>query len=465
MVFLWSRLTRGAPTYTLVQVSPNDVNMIFAHAPVVALLLGVTDIAVPWETPVLSVVFHAVIPLAAGVATRLRLTRGADPAQGQAAVAAFNARIKPLSVMGLLAIMVLLFGLQGEAILDLPLVIAMIAVALPIQSCGVFAVADWVAKAWRVPHAVAAPCALIGTSNFFQMAVAIGLIGLNAIATLVTVVGVLVEGAGDAVAGVVRRPHPPLVSRRGQPAAPQPGSRAELMHPAARVALALSPAEPAAAAMASTHRARCPAEVSTAEQTPAGRQGRTWWARPHRSGPGCRRSRVRRTEAPDPFAAPAHGVGPAGPRCRSGAVHPLTGRGSSGGSRLALGVAEHPCGVAAGDREGPGFGAHAGAAVVKGGKAGALGEQPFAVLTGAQEVVDTLRADPTSLVVTCGGSCSNAFDTTLAQLLLAEGIDVSQGAFIPPQGAAAGLQDLDAGAVDVSPSSRPETPRSSRPGA
>ncbi|MCO8146119.1 ACR3 family arsenite efflux transporter [Rhodovulum tesquicola] len=196
MVFVWSHLTRGDPNYTLVQVSLNDVIMVFAFAPIVALLLGVTDITVPWETLVLSVVLYVVIPLTAGVITRLWLTRGAaSPAQGEARVAAFTGRIKPLSVLGLLATVVLLFGFQGEVILDRPLVIAMIALPLLIQSYGMFAVAYWAARAWRVPHNVAAPCALIGTSNFFELAVAvaIGLFGLNSIAALVTVVGVLVE--------------------------------------------------------------------------------------------------------------------------------------------------------------------------------------------------------------------------------------------------------------------------------
>ncbi|MBK5926489.1 ACR3 family arsenite efflux transporter [Rhodobaculum claviforme] len=196
MVFVWSQLTRGDPNYTLVQVSLNDVIMVFAYAPIVALLLGVTDITVPWETLVLSVVLYVVVPLAAGVLTRMRMTRRASsPARGAAAVAAFTARIKPLSILGLLATVVLLFGFQGEVILDRPLIIAMIAVPLLIQSYGMFAVAYWAARAWRVPHAVAAPCAMIGTSNFFELAVAvaIGLFGLNSIAALVTVVGVLVE--------------------------------------------------------------------------------------------------------------------------------------------------------------------------------------------------------------------------------------------------------------------------------
>jgi arsenite transporter len=196
MVFVWSQLTKGDPNYTLAQVSLNDAIMVFAYAPIVALLLGVTDITVPWETLVLSVVLYVVIPLAAGVVTRLRLTRGAaSPARGEAAVNAFTARVKPFSVVGLLATVVLLFGFQGEVILSQPLVIVMIAIPLLIQSYGIFAIAYWAAKAWGVPHKVAAPCAMIGTSNFFELAVAvaIGLFGLNSIAALVTVVGVLVE--------------------------------------------------------------------------------------------------------------------------------------------------------------------------------------------------------------------------------------------------------------------------------
>ncbi|MFN4159670.1 MAG: ACR3 family arsenite efflux transporter [Gemmobacter sp.] len=196
MVFVWSQLTRGDPNYTLAQVSLNDAIMVFAYAPIVALLLGVTDITVPWATLILSVGLYVVIPLAAGITTRLMMTRReASPAQGEAAVAAFTARIKPFSIVGLLATVVLLFGFQGEVILSQPLVIGLIAVPLLIQSYGMFAVAYWAAKAWRVPHNVAAPCALIGTSNFFELAVAvaIGLFGLNSIAALVTVVGVLVE--------------------------------------------------------------------------------------------------------------------------------------------------------------------------------------------------------------------------------------------------------------------------------
>ncbi|MCC6718044.1 MAG: ACR3 family arsenite efflux transporter [Acetobacteraceae bacterium] len=196
MVFVWSQLTRGDPNYTLVQVSVNDIIMVFAFAPIVALLLGVTDLVVPWETLLLSVVLYVVIPLAAGTATRMWLTAAiAGAAAREAAVSAFTGRIKPLSVLGLLATVVVLFGFQGRVILDQPALIGLIAVPLVIQSYGIFALAYWAAWAWRVPYDVAAPCALIGTSNFFELAVAvaIGLFGLDSGAALVTVVGVLVE--------------------------------------------------------------------------------------------------------------------------------------------------------------------------------------------------------------------------------------------------------------------------------
>ena len=196
MVFIWSQLTRGDANYTLEQVSLNDIIMIFAFAPIVALLLGVTDIDVPWETLLLSVVLYVVIPLAAGAATRAALSgRAGGGAAGEIRVARFTAAVKPFSILGLLATVVLLFGFQGHVILERPLPIALIAVPLLIQSYGIFAVAYAAAWAWRVPHNVAAPCALIGTSNFFELAVAvaIGLFGLNSGAALVTVVGVLVE--------------------------------------------------------------------------------------------------------------------------------------------------------------------------------------------------------------------------------------------------------------------------------
>lgn len=191
MVFVWSQLTKGDPNYTLVQVSVNDLIMVVAFAPIVAFLLGVTDITVPWETLILSVALYIVIPLIAGSLTRCALLVRGD----KKAVSDFTARIKPASVLGLLLTVVLLFGFQGPVILAQPLVIALIAVPILIQSYGIFALGYAWAWAWRVPHRVAAPCALIGTSNFFELAVAvaIGLFGLNSGAALATVVGVLVE--------------------------------------------------------------------------------------------------------------------------------------------------------------------------------------------------------------------------------------------------------------------------------
>ena len=191
MVFVWSQLTKGDPNYTLVQVSVNDLIMVVAFAPIVAFLLGVTEIAVPWETLILSVVLYIVIPLIAGTVTRHALiARG-----GAAAVSAFTARIKPASVLGLLMTVVLLFGFQGPVIVSQPLLIALIATPIVLQSYGIFALGYVWAWAWKLPHRVAAPCALIGTSNFFELAVAvaIGLFGLNSGAALATVVGVLVE--------------------------------------------------------------------------------------------------------------------------------------------------------------------------------------------------------------------------------------------------------------------------------
>ena len=191
MVFVWSHLTRGDPNYTLVQVSVNDAVMVFAFAPIVAFLLGVAYIAVAWETLLLSVALYVVVPLMAGILARNALKKRG----GEESVTAFTRRIKPLSVIGLLATVTLLFGFQSETILAKPIIIALIAVPILIQSYGIFALAYAAAWAWKVPHKVAAPCAMIGTSNFFELAVAvaISLFGLNSGAALATVVGVLVE--------------------------------------------------------------------------------------------------------------------------------------------------------------------------------------------------------------------------------------------------------------------------------
>ena len=191
MVFVWSQLTRGDAGYTLVQVSVNDLIMVFAFAPIAAFLLGVSDIQVPWETLTLSVLLYVVLPLTAGVATRhLLLKQG-----GEARLSHFMAMVKPASIMGLLATVALLFGLQSGTLLERPLIIALIALPLLIQSYGIFLIAYLGAWWLRLPHRVAAPACLIGTSNFFELAVAvaISLFGLHSGAALATVVGVLVE--------------------------------------------------------------------------------------------------------------------------------------------------------------------------------------------------------------------------------------------------------------------------------
>ena len=191
MVFVWSQLTRGDATYTLVQVSLNDVIMIFAFAPIVALLLGVTDLVVPWQTLLLSVVLYVVIPLGAGYLTRRALSSAGDEQR----IERFSAALKPYTILGLLATVVLLFAFQGQRIIDNPIVILLIALPLVVQSYGIFVVGYGWAWLWGIPFQIAAPAALIGTSNFFELAVAvaISLFGLNSGAALATVVGVLVE--------------------------------------------------------------------------------------------------------------------------------------------------------------------------------------------------------------------------------------------------------------------------------
>ncbi len=191
MVFVWSNLVRGDANYTLVQVSVNDVIMVFAFAPIVAFLLGVTNITVPWNTLLLSVVLYILLPLVAGVITRKRLMGQG----GDIAVDAFRDKLRPTSVSGLLLTVVLLFGFQAQVILSQPLNILLIAIPLMIQTYGIFFIAYGAARLWKVPFEVAAPCALIGTSNFFELAVAvaISLFGLGSGAALATVVGVLVE--------------------------------------------------------------------------------------------------------------------------------------------------------------------------------------------------------------------------------------------------------------------------------
>lgn len=191
MVFVWSQLTKGDANYTLVQVSINDIIMIFAFAPIAGLLLGVTDITVPWDTLLLSVVLYVLIPLLAGAFTRKKLDNAGDHSQ----LNSFLATLKPWSMIGLIATVTLLFGFQSETIIAKPEAIVLIAIPLLIQTYGIFAIAYFMAKRMKLPHKVAAPACMIGTSNFFELAVAvaISLFGLHSGAALATVVGVLVE--------------------------------------------------------------------------------------------------------------------------------------------------------------------------------------------------------------------------------------------------------------------------------
>ena len=192
MVFVWSYLTRGDAAYTLVQVAVNDLIMLVAFAPIVVLLLGISNIQVPWDTVLLSVLLYIVIPLAAGywvrnsVITRRGLAWFND---------VFLKRVSWITPVGLIVTLVLLFAFQGDVIIANPLHIVLIAIPLIIQTVLVFAIAYGWAKAWRIPHNVAAPAGMIAASNFFELAVAvaIALFGLQSGAALATVVGVLVE--------------------------------------------------------------------------------------------------------------------------------------------------------------------------------------------------------------------------------------------------------------------------------
>lgn len=190
MVFVWSQLVKGDPNYTLVQVSINDLIMVAAFAPIAAFLLGLTELAVPWETLLLATLLYVVLPLIAGMLTRRVLTQ-----RSPQALDAWVARIKPGSVVGLIATVVLLFAFQAETLVRQPGVILMIAVPLVLQTYGIFFIAWWGARWLQLPHNVAGPACLIGTSNFFELAVAvaISLFGLHSGAALATVVGVLVE--------------------------------------------------------------------------------------------------------------------------------------------------------------------------------------------------------------------------------------------------------------------------------
>ena len=192
MVFVWSFLTRGDAAYTLVQVAVNDLIILVAFAPIVALLLGIGGVAVPMDTLLLSVLLFVVIPLAAGVITRITVVKRKGKEYFENV---FVRKFDNITIVGLLLTLVILFSFQGETILANPLHIALIAVPLIVQTvCIFFAAYGW-ARWWRLPHSVAAPAGMIGASNFFELAVAvaISLFGLQSGAALATVVGVLVE--------------------------------------------------------------------------------------------------------------------------------------------------------------------------------------------------------------------------------------------------------------------------------
>jgi ACR3 family arsenite transporter len=191
MVFVWSNLTRGEPHFTLTQVALNDTIMVFAFAPIVGLLLGLSAITVPWSTLVLSVVLYIVVPVIAAQALRNRVLAAGGPA----ALANLLARLQPVSLVSLLATLVLLFGFQGEQIIAQPLIILMLAIPILIQVYFNAGFAYLLNRFMGEQHCVAGPSALIGASNFFELAVAaaISLFGFNSGAALATVVGVLIE--------------------------------------------------------------------------------------------------------------------------------------------------------------------------------------------------------------------------------------------------------------------------------
>ena len=190
MVFVWSNLCNGNANFTLTQVALNDLVMVFAFAPIVALLLGVSSIPVPWDTLLLSVLMYIVIPLAIAQFLRAQLfKRGAEAFQ------AALAKISPFSILALLATLVLLFSFQGEAIVEQPLVIGLLAVPILLQTLFIAALGYWLCRRLRVRHEVAGPATMIGASNFFELAVAVAIVlyGFDSGAALATVVGVLIE--------------------------------------------------------------------------------------------------------------------------------------------------------------------------------------------------------------------------------------------------------------------------------
>lgn len=192
MVFVWSHLTKGDPAYTLVQVAVNDLIILIAFIPIVTLLLGISGIAIPWNTLILSVVLFVVIPLILAMITRRSIIRH----KGQEYFDnVFIKKFTSTTIIGLLLTLIIIFSFQGDKILQSPLNIALIAVPLILQTFLIFYIAYFWAEKWKLPHCIAAPAALIGASNFFELSVAVAIVlfGLNSGATLVTVVGVLVE--------------------------------------------------------------------------------------------------------------------------------------------------------------------------------------------------------------------------------------------------------------------------------
>ena len=190
MVFVWSNLCNGNANFTLTQVALNDLVMVFAFAPIVALLLGVSSIPMPWDTLLLSVLMYIVIPLAIAQFLRAQLLK-----RGAAAFQAALAKISPFSILALLATLVLLFSFQGEAIVEQPLVIGLLAVPILLQTLFIAALGYWLCRRLRVRHEVAGPATMIGASNFFELAVAVAIVlyGFDSGAALATVVGVLIE--------------------------------------------------------------------------------------------------------------------------------------------------------------------------------------------------------------------------------------------------------------------------------
>ncbi len=190
MVFVWSNLCNGNANFTLTQVALNDLVMVFAFAPIVALLLGVSSIPVPWDTLLLSVVMYIVIPLAIAQFLRAQLMK-----RGEASFQAALAKISPFSILALLATLVLLFSFQGKTIVEQPLVIGILAVPLLLQTLFIAALGYWLCRILKVRHDVAGPATMIGASNFFELAVAVAIVlyGFDSGAALATVVGVLIE--------------------------------------------------------------------------------------------------------------------------------------------------------------------------------------------------------------------------------------------------------------------------------